>query len=49
MISKAEARTIIDEVINGVSKWQSIAVGLGISKREIDMFRHVYDKNLLFQ
>ena len=46
MISKAEARTIIDEVINGVSKWQSIAVGLGISKREIDMFRHVYDKNL---
>jgi len=49
MISKAEARTIIDEVINGVSKWQSVAVGLGISKREIDMFRHVYDKNLLFQ
>lgn len=49
MISKAEARTIIGEVINGVSKWQSIAVGLGISKREIDMFRHVYDKNLLFQ
>lgn len=49
MISKTEARTIIDEVINGVSKWQSIAVGLGISKREIDMFRHVYDKTQSFQ
>ena len=49
MISKTEARTIIGEVINGVSKWQSIAVGLGISKREIDMFRHVYDKTQSFQ
>ena len=45
MISKAEARTIIDEVVKGVNKWQSIAVGLGISKREIDMFRHVYERN----
>ena len=45
MISKAEARTIIDEVVKGVNKWQRIAVGLGISKREIDMFRHVYERN----
>lgn len=49
MISKTEARTIIGEVVKGVNKWQSIAVGLGISKREIDMFRHVYERNKLFQ
>lgn len=49
MISKTEARTIIGEVVKGVNKWQSIAVGLGISNREIDMFRHVYERNKLFQ
>ena len=38
MIGKDEARTIIGEVMKGVSKWKTIAVGLGISKREIDMF-----------
>ena len=47
MISREEALTIITEVLKGISKWQAIAVGLGISKREIDMFRHVYSKGLL--
>ncbi len=47
MISREEALTIITEVLTGISKWQAIAVGLGISKREIDMFRHVYSKGLL--
>ena len=47
MISREEALTIITEVLKGISKWQGIAVGLGISKREIDMFRHVYSKGLL--
>ena len=47
MISREEALTIITEVLKGISKWQGIAVGLGISKREIDMFCHVYSKGLL--
>jgi len=45
MIAPDEARIIIEEVIKGVSKWQSIAVSLGISKREIDMFAQVYNKS----
>ena len=46
MISYNDARTIIEEVVNGVSKWRDIASGLGISKREIDMFQHVYSKRI---
>lgn len=45
MITPDEARIIIEEVIKGVSKWQSIAVSLGITKREIDMFAQVYNKS----
>ena len=45
MIAPDEARIIIEEVIKGVSKWQSIAVSLGITKREIDMFAQVYNKS----
>ena len=47
MISKEEARIIINEVIAGVHKWHSIAVSLGIAKREIDMFYQVYSKTIL--
>lgn len=46
MIGKDEARTIIGEVMKGVSKWKTIAVSLGISKREIDMFTQVYNKSV---
>lgn len=46
MISKDEAQKIIVEVMNGVSKWRTIAVCLGIGKREIDMFEQVYNKAL---
>ena len=46
MISKEKARQIIDQVIKGVSKWKTIAVSLGIGKREIDMFEQVYSKTL---
>ena len=47
MISKEEARIIINEVIAGVHKWHSIAVSLGIAKREMDMFYQVYSKTIL--
>src|SRR5574344_1808802 len=46
-ISKAQARIIINEVIAGVHKWHSIAVSLGIAKREMDMFYQVYSKTIL--
>lgn len=45
MIGKEDARQIIVEVIHGVSKWKSIAVSLGIAKREIDMFEQVYNSH----
>jgi serine/threonine-protein kinase HipA len=46
MISKDEAQKIIVEVMNGVSKWRTIAVCLGIGKREIDMFEQIYNETL---
>lgn len=42
MIGKEEARRIIDEVRDGVSRWKTIAHRLGIAKREIDLFQQVY-------
>lgn len=43
MLNKEEARTIIGEVVEGVGKWHKMAVRLGISKREMDMFAPIYD------
>lgn len=45
MISKDEAKRIIDEVKTGVSQWRSIAARLGIAKREMEIFEQVYSKN----
>ena len=45
MISKDEAKRIIDEVKAGVSQWKAIATRLGIAKREMDIFEQVYSKN----
>ena len=44
MIGKEEGRRIIDEVMDGVSKWKTIAIRLGIAKREIDVFEFVYNR-----
>ncbi len=44
MIGKDETSTIIKDELRGVGKWGGIAVGLGISKREIDMFAQVYNR-----
>ncbi len=44
MIGKDETSAIIKDVLRGVGKWGGIAVGLGISKREIDMFAQVYNR-----
>ena len=42
MIGKDEALRIINEVKTGVKHWKSIAVRLGIVKREMDLFEQVF-------
>ena len=47
MINKEEAQAIIGEVMMGIGQWEAVAVKLGISKREIDMFQNIYKRNRL--
>ena len=42
MIGKEEAKRIINEVKAGVKQWESIAIRLGIAKREIDVLEQVF-------
>ena len=42
MIGKEEAMRIVNEVKDGVSKWKTIAIRLGIAKREIEVFKDCY-------
>ena len=44
MIGKEEASRIIDEVKTAVKHWRSIATQLGIAKREMDVFKQVYQR-----
>ena len=46
MIGKDEAKRIIDEVKTGVSQWNTIALRLGIAKREMEVFEQVYRRFL---
>ena len=46
MIGKEEANRIIDEVKAGVKQWKSIAIRLGIAKREMDVFEQVFQRSL---
>lgn len=46
MIGKEEAKRIIDEVKAGVKQWKSIAIRLGIAKREMDVFEQVFQRSL---
>ena len=46
MIGKEEAQRIIKEVRDGVRRWKSIAIRLGIAKREMDVFEQVYQRIL---
>ena len=43
MIGRKVAEDIIQDVANVVKDWRSIAIRLGISKREMDMFTGVLD------
>lgn len=42
MIGKEEAKRIINEVKAGVKQWKSIAIRLGIAKREIDVLEQAF-------
>lgn len=44
MIGREEACEIINEVKEAVASWRGIATGLGIAKREIDLFGQVFDR-----
>ncbi len=44
MIGKGDAKAIINEVIESVKQWKTIAYRLGIAKREIDVFEQVYER-----
>lgn len=44
MIGREEACEIINEVKEAVASWRGIATGLGIAKREIDLFGQVLDR-----
>ena len=46
MIGKEEAKRIIDEVKAGVKQWKSIAIRLGIAKREMDVYEQVFQRSL---
>ena len=44
MLNRKTVEHIVSEVINVVKEWRGLAVRLGISKREMDMFRGVLDE-----
>ena len=44
MIGQEEARQIIHEVKAGVKQWKTIALRLGIAKREMDVFEQVFNR-----
>lgn len=43
MIGKEEATRIIQEVTDAVKSWQKMALGLGIAKREMDLFESIFN------
>ena len=44
MLNQKTAEKIISEVVEAVKGWRELAVRLGISKREMDMFAGVLDE-----
>ena len=45
MLDAKTAKQIIGEVVDAVKGWHELAVRLGISKREVDLFRNVFERN----
>jgi serine/threonine-protein kinase HipA len=46
MLNKETATNIVKEVISAVKEWKSLAVKLGIAKREMDIFEPRFEKGL---
>ena len=44
MLNRKTAESIISEVVNTVKGWRELAIRLGISKREMDLFAGVLDR-----
>lgn len=44
MLDAHEARRIITEVVNVTREWRRLAVRLGASKREMDMFGGIFER-----
>ena len=42
MIGREEAAKMIGEVTDAVKEWRRTAAMLGIAKREVDLFEHVF-------
>ena len=49
MLDAQTAKQIIGEVVDAVKGWHEWAVRLGISKREMDLFRGVFDQRINFE
>lgn len=47
MLDAQTAKQIIGEVVDAVKGWHELAVRLGISKREMDLFRDVFERNTI--
>ena len=45
IIGKEEATKIIHEVTEAVKSWRKMVAGLGIAKREMDLFEQVFNRN----
>ena len=48
MLYKTTAAQIISQVVAVVKNWQSLAIRLGITKREMDIFGEVFKKRTIF-
>ena len=44
MLNRKTAEKIVSEVIDAVKNWREMAIRLGLSKREMDMFAGVLDE-----
>lgn len=44
MLNRETAEKIVSEVIDAVKNWRELAIRLGLSKREMEMFAGVFER-----
>lgn len=47
MLNKTTATKIISEVVTAVKEWKSLAIRLGIAKREMDLFGQIFEERVI--